>query len=147
MTDCEEVEKKRAELEALRTDVERLQDEAVREQNALENVLLNVVDLGCAPSGLPRVLAVVLRLLAARGALDAAQTPRDRRALALHARTAAALGAAFLAGLHAGVWSNVGDIVRIRESAHIFRPKMDAESAQELCRRWHKAVERAKDWE
>ena len=38
-----------------------------------------------------------------------------------------ALGAAFLAGLHAGVWSNVGDIVRIRESAHIFRPKMDAE--------------------
>ena len=58
-----------------------------------------------------------------------------------------ALGAAFLAGLHAGVWSNVGDIVRIRESAHIFRPKMDAESAQELCRRWHKAVERAKDWE
>ena len=53
----------------------------------------------------------------------------------------------FLAGLHAGVWSNVGDIVRIRESAHIFRPKMDAESAQELCRRWHKAVERAKDWE
>ena len=58
-----------------------------------------------------------------------------------------ALGAAFLAGLHAGVWSNVGDIVRSRESAHIFRPKMDAESAQELCRRWHKAVERAKDWE
>ena len=58
-----------------------------------------------------------------------------------------ALGAAFLAGLHAGVWSNVGDIIRIRESAHIFRPKMDAESAQELCRRWHKAVERAKDWE
>ena len=58
-----------------------------------------------------------------------------------------ALGAAFLAGLHAGVWSNVGDIVRIRESAHIFRPKMDAENAQELCRRWHKAVERAKDWE
>ena len=52
--------------------------------------------------------------------------------------TAAALaqrhGAAFLAGLHAGVWSNVGDIVRIRESAHIFRPKMDAENAQELCR-------------
>lgn len=95
MTDCEEVEKKRAELEALRTDVERLQDEAVREQNALENVLLNVVDLGCAPSGLPRVLGVVLRLLAARGALDAAQTPRDRRALALHARTAAALAAAF----------------------------------------------------
>ena len=27
-----------------------------------------------------------------------------------------ALGAAFLAGLHAGAWSNVGDIVRIREN-------------------------------
>lgn len=95
MTDCEEFEKRREELAALRTDVERLQDEAVREQNALENVLLNVVDLGCGPSGQPRVLGVVLRLLAGRGALDAAQTPRDRRALALHARTAAALGAAF----------------------------------------------------
>ena len=58
-----------------------------------------------------------------------------------------AFGAAFLAGLHAGVWSDIGDIVRIRESAHIFRPKMDAESAQRLCARWHKAVERARDWE
>ena len=58
-----------------------------------------------------------------------------------------AFGAAFLAGLHAGVWSDIGDIVRIRESAHIFRPKMDAESARRLCARWHKAVERARDWE
>ena len=58
-----------------------------------------------------------------------------------------ALGAAFLAGLHAGVWSDIGDIARIRESAHIFRPKMDAECARNLCARWHKAVERARDWE
>ena len=43
-----------------------------------------------------------------------------------------ALGAAFLAGLHAGVWSDIGDIARIRESAHIFRPKMDAECARNL---------------
>ena len=74
---------------------------------------------------------------------DMLRVPIDRPKLV----ETTAFGAAFLAGLHAGVWSNVGDIVRIRESAHIFRPKMDAESAQELCRRWHKAVERAKDWE
>ena len=55
-------------------------------------------------------------------------------------------GAAFLAGLHAGVWREIGDIARIRESAAIFRPKMDAETAKGYCERWHKAVERARDW-
>ncbi len=58
-----------------------------------------------------------------------------------------ALGAAFLAGLHVGVWKDVSDIARIRESAAIFRPKMDVKQAEAYCRRWHKAVERARNWE
>ena len=58
-----------------------------------------------------------------------------------------ALGAAFLAGLHAGVWNSLGDIARIRESDCIFRPKMAPEQAKSYWERWHRAVERSRNWE
>ncbi len=58
-----------------------------------------------------------------------------------------ALGAAFLAGLCAGVWSDIKDIAAIRQSDHIFRPKMDPAQAKACCAGWKKAVERAKGWE
>ena len=74
---------------------------------------------------------------------DILRCPIDRPAMV----ETTALGAAFLAGLHAGVWSDIGDIARIRESEHIFRPKMDLAQAQHCCERWHKAVERARDWD
>ena len=74
---------------------------------------------------------------------DILRCPIDRPAMV----ETTALGAAFLAGLYAGVWMDIADIARIRESSHIFRPKMDAEQALRCCERWHKAVERAKDWE
>ena len=74
---------------------------------------------------------------------DILRCPIDRPAMV----ETTALGAAFLAGLHAGVWENLTDIVRIRESAAIFRPKMEAEQARKYCERWHKAVERARSWE
>ena len=74
---------------------------------------------------------------------DILRCPIDRPAMV----ETTALGAAFLAGLHAGVWKDLGDIARIRESAAIFRPKMDPEQAKKYCQRWHKAVERARDWE
>ena len=74
---------------------------------------------------------------------DILRCPIDRPAMV----ETTALGAAFLAGLHAGVWKEIGDIARIRESAAIFRPKMDIETARGYCQRWHKAVERARDWE
>ena len=74
---------------------------------------------------------------------DILRCPIDRPAMV----ETTALGAAFLAGLHAGVWSDIGDIARIRESEHIFRPKMDLAQAQHCCGRWHKAVERARDWD
>ena len=74
---------------------------------------------------------------------DILRCPIDRPAMV----ETTALGAAFLAGLHTGVWNDVTDIVRIRQSAAIFRPKMEAEKAKYYCDRWHKAVERARDWE
>ena len=74
---------------------------------------------------------------------DILRCPIDRPAMV----ETTALGAAFLAGLHTGVWDNLTDIVRIRESAAIFRPRMEAEQARKYCERWHKAVERARSWE
>ncbi|MBR4579566.1 MAG: glycerol kinase GlpK [Oscillospiraceae bacterium] len=74
---------------------------------------------------------------------DILRCPIDRPAMV----ETTALGAAFLAGLHAGVWSNMTDIIRIRESNCIFRPKMDAQLARDYVDRWHRAVERAKAWE
>ena len=74
---------------------------------------------------------------------DILRCPIDRPAMV----ETTALGAAFLAGLCAGVWSDLNDIVSIRESEKIFRPRMEAAAAQEYVQRWHKAVERARDWE
>jgi glycerol kinase len=58
-----------------------------------------------------------------------------------------ALGAAFLAGLCTGVWKDIMDISDIRQSDHIFRPKMDAALAKKYYDGWKKAVERAKGWD
>lgn len=74
---------------------------------------------------------------------DILRCPIDRPAMV----ETTALGAAFLAGIHAGVWSDLNDIARIRVSDHIFRPKMDAALARCYWERWHKAVERARGWE
>ena len=70
---------------------------------------------------------------------DILRCPIDRPAMV----ETTALGAAFLAGLCAGIWNDLNDIVSIRESECIFRPKMDAALAQEYVQRWHKAVERS----
>ena len=58
-----------------------------------------------------------------------------------------ALGAAFLAGLCTGVWKDIMDISDIRQSDHIFRPKMDAALAKKYYDGWKKAVARAKGWD
>ncbi len=57
-----------------------------------------------------------------------------------------ALGAAFLAGLSAGVWSSVEDIKALRHTQRQFEPAMDGADAQKLLDGWHKAVERAANW-
>jgi len=57
-----------------------------------------------------------------------------------------ALGAAFLAGLAAGVWDSLEDIAKIRRSDVVFTPQMAPEQAAALERGWRKAVSRAQDW-
>lgn len=53
------------------------------------------------------------------------------------------LGAAFLAGLGTGVWSEESELVDARRSDRVFTPQSDGEEAH---LRWRRAVERAKGW-
>jgi glycerol kinase len=54
-----------------------------------------------------------------------------------------ALGAAYLAGLAAGVWTGLEDIGTIRQSQRIFTPQADR--SREYAQ-WHRAVKRALGW-
>ena len=56
-----------------------------------------------------------------------------------------AMGAAFLAGLGCGLWSE-STIAEIWEKDSSFKPSMDDEQRQELCRGWQRAVERSLNW-
>ena len=58
-----------------------------------------------------------------------------------------AFGAAFLAGLAAGVWSDIGEINDIRVSDRIFVPQMGEEKAKEYYKTWLRAVERSERWD
>lgn len=58
-----------------------------------------------------------------------------------------AFGAAFLAGLSAGVWTDISDIAKLRKSQKIFSPEMDEEKARKYVSVWQKAVKRALDWD
>lgn len=53
------------------------------------------------------------------------------------------LGAAFLAGLGTGVWSDETELFDARRSDRVFTPQSDGEEAHQ---RWRRAVERAKGW-
>lgn len=57
-----------------------------------------------------------------------------------------AMGAAFLAGLSAGVWSGLDQIARVRKSDVIFMPKMDEATARAGHETWKRAVERSLRW-
>ncbi len=58
-----------------------------------------------------------------------------------------ALGAAFLAGLSVGVWADIAQISELRRTQRMFRPRMDESAAADKLRHWHRAVERAFQWE
>ena len=62
-------------------------------------------------------------------------------------RETTALGAAYLAGLAVGFWENLDEIKKAREIETRFTANMDENTRTRLLRGWHKAVERAKDWE
>ena len=57
-----------------------------------------------------------------------------------------ALGAAFLAGLYAGVWKNLKDIKSLRRTDKVFYPTISGESSAQKMELWHKAVERSRQW-
>jgi glycerol kinase len=58
-----------------------------------------------------------------------------------------ALGAAYLAGLAAGVYSDREAIARQWRVDRRFEPAMSRDQAQALRARWSRAVERARDWD
>ena len=55
-----------------------------------------------------------------------------------------AMGAALLAGLDAGVWTDLEDIENSRRVERVFLPEADRTAAYT---QWHRAVERARAWE
>jgi len=56
-----------------------------------------------------------------------------------------ALGAAYLAGLKVGYWTQ-SDLAKVREIERQFEPRLDADTVGKLLKRWHKAVDRSKQW-
>ncbi|HEX9235565.1 MAG TPA: FGGY-family carbohydrate kinase, partial [Actinomycetota bacterium] len=56
-----------------------------------------------------------------------------------------ALGAAYLAGLRAGVWGSIGDVAARWRAEREFDPG-DRDRAEEGYRRWRQALERARGW-
>lgn len=57
-----------------------------------------------------------------------------------------ALGAAFFAGLGAGVWGSTKDLEHVWQEGARFEPSMDAGMRERLLTDWRRAVERAKGW-
>ncbi|HEY6872067.1 MAG TPA: glycerol kinase GlpK [Geobacteraceae bacterium] len=57
-----------------------------------------------------------------------------------------ALGAAYLAGLAVGYWRDREEIALHWQPERLFTPAMPRDRAEELCRHWQRALERAKGW-
>ncbi len=57
-----------------------------------------------------------------------------------------ALGAAYLAGLGAGVWRSRADLRALWQAERRFHPQMAPEQRARLLRDWRRAVERARGW-
>ncbi|WP_338823702.1 Glycerol kinase [Moorella humiferrea] len=73
---------------------------------------------------------------------DLIQIPVDRPEV----NETTALGAAFLAGLGAGVYSGLEEIREKWQVERTFKPQMSPERAASLYKNWEKAVEKAKNW-
>ncbi len=58
-----------------------------------------------------------------------------------------ALGAAFFAGLGAGVWGSTKELEHVWQEDARFEPRMQAGERERLIGQWHRAVQRAKGWE
>jgi glycerol kinase len=58
-----------------------------------------------------------------------------------------ALGAAFLAGLAVGFWSDVSEITQVWQTDRIFQPAMSTDEVAHRRSRWAVALSRSRDWE
>jgi glycerol kinase len=61
-----------------------------------------------------------------------------------HVAETTALGAAFMAGLHAGYWESLETIEALWRPDRRFHPEMDAEKRAALLQQWHRAVDRTR---
>lgn len=57
-----------------------------------------------------------------------------------------ALGAANLAGLSTGVYTDMGEICKHSSIAASFQPTLPKDARADRLARWHKAIDRARDW-
>lgn len=57
-----------------------------------------------------------------------------------------ALGAAYLAGLSAGVWASADEVAATWRLDRRFEPAIEAAQRSRLLSGWHRAVDRARDW-
>ena len=70
----------------------------------------------------------------------------DRKLIKPVDHESTALGAAYLAGLAAGVWKSEEELAAQRVTERVYEPSMTAEKRAELLAGWHKAVGRSAGW-
>ena len=70
----------------------------------------------------------------------------DRQVLRPAIRETTALGAAYLAGLAAGVWESPEELGRLWRCDTTFSPAMDPSGRETLLAGWHRAVGRSQGW-
>ena len=70
----------------------------------------------------------------------------DRQVLRPAIRETTALGAAYLAGLAAGVWEDQAELSRLWRCDTIFSPAMEAGQRRRRLDGWHRAVDRCRGW-
>jgi glycerol kinase len=57
-----------------------------------------------------------------------------------------ALGAAYLAGLEAGIWTSTDEIAALREVDRVFEPRLSSAERHTRLAHWRRAVERTRNW-
>jgi glycerol kinase len=67
----------------------------------------------------------------------------DKKVLCPDTTEATALGAAYLAGLATGVWTNTDELSSHRRKERWFYPNMSADQREKLLGGWHNAVQRS----
>ena len=70
----------------------------------------------------------------------------DRQVLRPAIRETTALGAAYLAGLAAGVWRSTEELSHLWRCDTTFAPAMEPDSRERLLAGWHRAVDRCRGW-